>query len=205
VGPIERIESGAERAASALFAAAVAFAAYRLSTAAGVDQPLQYVAAGTGSLAFLPCVLGLRAAADGAGRFALPEFELRELEFAEAPEELLLTETVASAEELLLTERFAAGELLLTDSDRVDPVMAQADVAPLVLDDILAEIGPDARVVHLFDRKAMSKLTPGQLRSRISHHLANGAPPSAPSNPPAAPDASQALSEALAELRRSLR
>jgi hypothetical protein len=80
-------------------------------------------------------------------------------------------------------------------------------VEPLVLDDILAEIGSDARVVRLFDRNAMPApaLTPGQLQSRIADHLADGGPLSAPYNPPATNDASQALSAALAELRRSLR
>jgi hypothetical protein len=67
----------------------------------------------------------------------------------------------------------------------------------LVLDDILAEIGPDSRVVRLFDRKAMPP--PGQLGSRIDSHLDRRA------REPAGEDASQALSDALAELRRSLR
>ena len=106
-----------------------------------------------------------------------------------------------------MTERLVAEELLLTDGDRVGPAAARGDDQPLVLDDILAEIGPDARVVRLFDRKAMPapKLTPGQLQSRIADHLADGAPRFAPPNTPIAPDASQALSDALAELRRSLR
>ena len=54
----------------------------------------------------------------------------------------------------------------------------------LVLEDKLAEIGPDARVVRLF----------GPSQSHQSNH---------PGQVP--PDASQALSEALAELRRQLR
>ncbi len=206
-GLIEQIETGTERGASALFAAAVAYAAYWLSTAAGLDQLLPYCAAGTATLAYLPCLVVLRAAADGSARFALPEFALPEFEFFEAPEELLLTEPLAPAEELLLTEQLGAGELLLTDSDRVDPIVAREDVAPLMLNDILAEIGPDARVVHLFDRKAMPvpTLTPGQLQSRIADHLADAAPLVVPLNPLAPNDASHALSAALAELRRSLR
>ena len=68
---------------------------------------------------------------------------------------------------------------------------------PLVLDDILAEIGPDSRVVRLFDPTAMP--TPGQLRARIDRHLDEH-----DATAPLA-DASQALYEALAELRRSLR
>lgn len=68
---------------------------------------------------------------------------------------------------------------------------------PLVLDDILAEIGPDARVVRLFDPSAMP--TPGQLRARIDRHLEDCDPTAG------LVDASQALYDALAELRRSLR
>ena len=206
-GLIDRIETAAERGASALLAAAVAYAAYRVTTSAGLGQPLRYFAAGTGTLAFLPCLLLLRAAADGSGRFVLPEFALRDVEFPEAQQELLLTERVVATEELLLTEQLVPRELLLSDSDRVDAVEAQVDVEPLVLDDILAEIGSDARVVRLFDRKAMlaPTLTPGQLQSRIADHLADAAPLTAPYDPPATNDASQALSAALAELRRSLR
>ena len=63
-----------------------------------------------------------------------------------------------------------------------------------VLDDILAELGPDSRVVRLFDRSAMP--TPGQLQSRIDAHQSRSTAPN---------DASQQLSEALAQLRRSLR
>jgi hypothetical protein len=87
-------------------------------------------------------------------------------------------------------------ELLLTDADRV-PEEAPTRPDELLLDDVLARLGPDSRVVRLFDRAAMP--TPGELRARIDRHL-DGGRESAP-----APDASQALHEALAELRRSLR
>jgi hypothetical protein len=66
----------------------------------------------------------------------------------------------------------------------------------LILDDILAEIGPDSRVVRLFDPSAAP--TPGQLQARIDRHLDDGTQAAGP------PDASQALHDALAELRRSL-
>lgn len=83
-----------------------------------------------------------------------------------------------------------ADELLLTD------VLDRSAVdQPLLLDDILAELGPDARVVRLFDPAAMP--TAGQLKARIDRHL-DLAPPA-----PNVPDDSQALHEALAELRRS--
>ena len=68
---------------------------------------------------------------------------------------------------------------------------------PLELDDVLAEVGPGARVVRLFDVNAMP--TPGELRQRIDRHLGREAPPAA------SPDASQALIEALTQLRQSLR
>ena len=201
-GLIERIETGAGRGASALFAAAVGYAAYGVLTTAGVETPIGLAAAGAGALAYLPCSRMLRVGADRSARFLLPDFALCDFEFIQAPNELLLTDRVASADELLLTDRLtSADELVLTDSDRVNPGAEPADQSPLVLDDILAEIGPEARVVRLFDRRAMPVPgpTPGQLQLRIADHLGDGAPPSAPS------DASQALSAALAELRRSLR
>jgi hypothetical protein len=207
-GLIERIEGGADRGAAALFAAAVAFAAYRLILAAGVQPQLGFWAAGAGALAYLPCSRLLALAGDRAAPFVLPAFAIADPEFGELPEPLLLTDRFAAPVELLLTERLEpAGELVLTDAQRVVAVGPCAEEAPLVLDDILAEIGPEARVVRLFDRRAMPapELTPGQLQSRIADRLGNGAPLSAPFNMAEAPDASQALSAALAELRRSLR
>ena len=208
-GLIESVESGAERSASALFAAAVSYAAYELVATAGLQPQLALGAAGLGALAYFPCSRLLAIAGRRTPGFVLPHFPFPDFEFAEEPEELLLTERLAP-EELLLTDQLAPEELLLTDADRVGPPAGSGDQPPLVLDDILAEIGPDARVVRLFDRKAMSApaLTPGQLQSRIADHLADGAPLSAPSDRPAASnrsDDSQALSAALAELRRSLR
>jgi hypothetical protein len=79
---------------------------------------------------------------------------------------------------------------------------AEADVPDgspeLLLDDVLAELGPDSRVVRLFDPAAMP--TPAELQARIARHLGSARPGPAPEV-----DASQALHEALAELRRSLR
>jgi hypothetical protein len=195
-GLIGRFESGAERGAAALFAAAVAYAAYGLAVAAGADAPAALCAAAAGTLAYWPCSIAL--AARSGVSFDLPAFGLRAFEFIEPGEELLLTNRVAP-DELLLTDRVAAtGELVLTDADRAD--------APLVLDDILAALGPDARVVRLFDRRAMTAPpTPGQLHSRIAGYLGDEAPLHAPPEGPAASDASEALSAALAELRRSLR
>lgn len=89
-------------------------------------------------------------------------------------------------------EPVALSELVLTDTDRLHPDGDE----PLVLDDILAEIRPDSRVVRLFDPSAVP--TPGQLKDRIDRHLDEGTSPAAPE------DAAQALYEALAQLRRSL-
>ena len=89
-----------------------------------------------------------------------------------------------------------AAELILTDADRLEAPDKAAD-AELVLDDILAELGPDSRVVRLFDPAAMP--SPGQLKARIDRQLGQETPKTAP------PDASEALYDALAELRRSLR
>lgn len=82
-------------------------------------------------------------------------------------------------------------ELILTDADR----LVEQTSDELLLDDVLAELGPDSRVVRLFDPASMP--TPGELRARIDRHLNGGRP-----GPPA--DASQALHDALAELRRAL-
>lgn len=194
---IERIENGVARGASALFAAASGIAAYGLSTTSGLGPQVALGAAGAGAFAYLPCSRLLGVGRAKGSRAPLPEFVVCDFEFVDEPEELLLTERVSQRDELMLTDsdRISPGELLLTDSDRAD--------APLVLDDILAELGPDSRVVRLFDRKAMP--TAGQLQSRIDDHLRDGAPRFAPPDVAGPSDASQALSEALAELRRSLR
>ena len=194
---IDRIEIGVARGASALFAAASGFAAYGVSATSGLGPQVALGAAGAGALAYLPCSWLLGAGRAKGGRLPLHDFVVSDFEFIDEPEELLLTERVSQPDELELTDtdRIAPGELLLTEADRAD--------APLVLDDILAELGPDSRVVRLFDRKAMP--TAGQLQSRIDDHLRDGAPRSAPPDASAPSDASQALSAALAELRRSLR
>jgi hypothetical protein len=192
---VERIETGVERGASALFAVAVGYALYAALGALVIGPALGVCAAGAGALAFLPCSRILGAAGQRGASFELPAFELRSLEEFEAADELQLTDAdrLHPPDELLLTDadrRRPQDELILTDADRLD------GTEPLLLDDILAEIGSDARVVRLFDRKAMP--TPGQLHSRVAAHIGEAAPLDAPA------DAAHALSAALAELRRSL-
>lgn len=88
-------------------------------------------------------------------------------------------------------------ELLLTEAERIDEGHSPDADDELVLDDVLAELGEESRVVRLFDRSAMP--TPGQLRTRIDRHLNQAHAQEASS------DASEALHEALAKLRHSLK
>lgn len=195
---VDRIEIGVERGASALFAAAAGYAAYGFTTLAGVQPQLALVAAGAGALAYLPCSRMLSRVGRRHRPFEISLFADQNFEFADPSDELLLTERV-EPEEMLLTDRVDPDELLLSEDDRLD------SDAPLVLDDILAEMGPDSRVVRLFDRSSMPAATPGQLQERVAQHMKDGTASSAPSNLAGPSDASQALSAALAELRRSLR
>jgi len=131
--------------------------------------PSIVAAGGAAASALFIALLALRSIAPGDEAFPLAPFALAELEFEEFD------------------------ELLLTEADRVH---ASTDDDELVLDDILANLGEDSRVVRLFDASAMP--TPAQLRAQIDQHLTRQASREAP-------DASAALHEALAELRSSLR
>ena len=174
VRPIERIQIMSERAACALFAAAMAFALRRgLGGMLGRVQ-LDICAAFAGTISYLFCSHMLIGSSSDRPDFPMPAFEAAEFEPSQ-PDELQLTET----------------DML----HAADP--SASDQEPLVLDDILAQLGPNSRVVRLFDRSAMP--TPGHLKARIDVHLQQG------NSHFGGPDASQALSDALAELRRSLR
>ena len=177
-----RIETAVELLAAAAFAGAVGFAV-RMVVAA-VLAPMQALQAtgGAGALAFVIATLAIRLASSSRATFRSPAFAPVEFEPSES-DELILTDE----------DRLEANELVLGDADRLDGPPTEE---LLVLDDVLAEIGPDSRVVRLFDRKAMP--TAGQLKTKIDAHLRQG-------SAAAQPDASQALSDALAELRRSLR
>ena len=166
----KRIERGVDRVAAALFAAACAYAAFRW-LGSSLSSPLIAQAGGVGAVAYLLGFGMLSAVQPERERLPVPVFDVRDIE-PEAPSELLLTELLEPAEEV-------AEE-------------------PLVLDDVLAELAPDSRVVRLFDATAMP--TPGQLNARIETHLSA----SDRREPPECPDASQALHDALAQLRRSL-
>lgn len=187
-----RIETNVERAAAALFAGAVGCAAYALLSDFVSQPELAACAAAAAIMANLLSARSLSAAARRTPKFKVPVFNVGEIGI---DDELILTEADRlPAEELVLDEAdcIHPNELVLTECDRLGTASE-----PLILDNILAELGPDSRVVRLFDRKAMP--TAGQLKQRIDTHLEGGA-----ATVPAT-DASQALSDALAELRRSLR
>ena len=171
---LNRLESMVECGAAAIFGGAAGFACY-VALWGFTGQPERAAcAAAAAILANLLCTRGLQAWVASGPQFVVPAF-------AEIP--------IESHDVLLLTEAdMLQPELILTDADRLP---AQE---PLELDDILAELGPDSRVVRLFDPAKMP--TPGQLSSRIDAHQARSTD---------YPDASQQLSEALAELRLSLR
>jgi hypothetical protein len=170
--------SMAEVAAAAALGGACAFALASLLLAQGIVSTVPAASALTCGLVFLLAYAALARDASGAPHH---------LDFALEP--------------IPTFEAQPMGELLLTDADRLIEVYPEdsrgADGGELLLDDVLAVLRPDARVVRLFDVNALP--TPGQLQASIDRHLGSSGSRSAP------PDASEALHQALAELRRSLR
>lgn len=181
----ERIEAAVDRIAATLLAAATAYAFFRLITGVYPEPQLEAFTATAAVIAYLVCARALGKVKPEPRRFDLPAFELPPIQHSEF-DELLLTEA----------GEFHDDELVLTDADRFVPPEFEG-AGELVLQDILVELGPNSRVVRLFDPAAMP--TPGQLNTRIERHLGEG------SSTATAPDASQALYDALTELRRSLR
>lgn len=179
-GRAERIEAAIDKVAAVTFAAAVAFAFLKLLNGTIGQLQLGAYSAGAGAFAYLVCARALRRVGPAVQAFRMAEFDIPPIDETQL-------------EELLLIERV---ELVLTEADRLQPIEPNAS-GELVLDDILAELGPDSRVVRLFDPAAMP--TPGQLNAKIERHLGEASSQAAPS------DASQALYDALNALRRSLR
>ena len=170
----------AEVGAAAALGGACALAVAKLLLANGIVSGVAAVSAFTCGLVFVLAHAALARVAERA-HHSLAAFALEPIPCAE-------------------TEDALRGELLLTDADRLidhgEP-SGGADAGELLLDDILAELAPDARVVRLFDVNAMP--TPGELQASIDRHLKTCSSGFTP------PDASEALHQALAELRRSLR
>ena len=183
----ERIEAFVDHGAAAVLGAAVALVLFVLLPGVVAQQGRISAAAFCAIVVYWIAAKALRKVGTRKPQFVLRPFEFPELQL-EPVEELVLTD----ADRLKHTIAQLSDELLLTDADRLHPTGDE-----LVLDDILAELGPDSRVVRLFDPAAMP--TAGQLNARIEQHLRGIPSPAAPQ------DASQALYEALNELKRSLR
>ena len=171
-GSAIRIEKGLDRSASVLFGAAAAYACW-----AWLSPTLERLTATAAAGAIFAAAYSVTVRALGAVQPKKAR-RLRVFDVREVGPGILTEEPAAEPEE-----------------PAFDPEDPEVDADALVLDDILAKLAPDSRVVRLFDKDAMP--TPAQLRARIEDHLDMGASSSA--------DASQALHEALAELRRSLR
>jgi hypothetical protein len=163
-----RVEKGFDRMAAAAFAAACAYAAYAWFGAEAGDPMAVAETAAAGLMAYVVAARGLSAVQPKPPRLPVPIFDVRQV------------------------EPYDDGAHSIPEA--IEPAEAEPDDA-LLLDDILAALEPDSRVVRLFDPAAMP--TAGELQSRIDRHLEGSAERNA--------DASQALHDALAELRRSIR
>lgn len=160
-------------ASAAALAGAIGFAAFHTVEDFATQPGLSGFTVGVAGLAFLLCGRVLDRVGTNEPRFNVPIFDIGAV------------------------RPFEPDELVLTDADRLSPVQPGSGAEePLELVDILHEIGPEARVVRLFDPAAMP--TPGQLKARIDRHLGGKVPPAASA------DASQALVDAFTELRQSL-
>jgi hypothetical protein len=168
---VTRIEKNVDRAASALFALACGYAAFVWFRATASRPVAEAESAAAAAASFWISASLLKAVRPRSRKLPVPVFDVRDVEPMDANGEGVT----------------------------MQPQSAQAERAEeaLLLDDILAELGPESRVVRLFDPAAMP--TPGQLQSRIERHLDRH--PSAEQSS----EATQALHDALAELRRSFR
>lgn len=183
-----RIEKTLDRMASALFASACGFAA-KLWFAGELDTPVLWpvlwaATAAAAALAYLLSTRALGSVRPEAPRLRVPIFHVSEVEPMDQQE--------AFPEDL--REPQGPAELLLTDRAEDRP---RAGEEPLLLDDILAGLEPNSRVVRLFDPSAMpAHKEPGS---------STGGPFETEASKAQTRDAAKALHDALDELRRSLR
>ncbi|MGZ2411731.1 hypothetical protein ACUXST_001128 [Sphingomonas sp. F9_3S_D5_B_2] len=190
----DRIEHWMDAAAALLFALAAA-GCCRILSGSTVKAAIVALAG------LCACYLLLRRVRPEQRKFQVADFPVG-IVLRTAVDELLLTEEYRSPPTYQVPALYhspAQYETPKTEAARkVDAAPAMVPVAAeeLVLDDVLAEMGEDSRVVRLFDRAAMP--TPGELQARIARHIDS-------SEQPGLPDASNALHEALNELRRALR
>lgn len=162
-----------EFAPAAIFGSAVAFAS---ATYLALPQfSMTPLAAGAAALGGAWLALGKFGSPKG--RFVLSEFEQPVVEY----EQSSLGELLEQADVAGIVEQLGSFD-------------EQPASEELVLDDVLAAVESDSRVVRLFEPND----TAGEMRARIEDHLR-----SSPRQTP--PDATQELHDALAALRRSLR
>lgn len=111
----------------------------------------------------------------------------------------LLLRKAGSARKDILLPVFdvPAFEPEVTDELLLTPEMMADAANVLILEDILARLGPESRVVRLFEQPKLPAA--GELKADIDRDLRKASEGPNPS------DASQALHDALAELRKSLR
>jgi hypothetical protein len=169
-GSAAKIEKNIDLVAATLFAAACGYATHGWLAETAVPPALAIESAVAIVLAFLLSSRVLIAVRPEPRRLPVSIFDVRDVGPIEEPE-------------LLLTHVFEPSPTDYGDA--------------LVLDDILAKLSSDSRVVRLFDPAAMP--TASELKSRIDRHL-DGEASAAQTT-----DATQALHEALAELRRAIR
>lgn len=125
-GWAQSIEASIDRAASGLFAMAVAYASWILLPDAFVTLRRGAAAALVAAAGYALVLRILSAIQPEARRLPVPVFDVREMEPIES-------------DALLLTERYEPS----------------ASEEPLILDDVLGALAPDSRVVRLFDPAAM--------------------------------------------------
>ena len=158
---------------AAIFGSAVAFA----SATYLAQPPVSVAPIAAGAAALGGVWLALSRFASPRRQFALTDFEQIPVEY----ELSSLGELLEQADVAGIVEQLgASAERTATEE--------------LVLDDVLAAVEEDSRVVRLFEPND----TAGEMHARIEDHLR-----SAPRQTP--PDATQELHDALAALRRSLR
>jgi len=178
-----RIEKAVDHSASALFGLACGYAT-NLWFAGELTKPMLGAATlASAAFAYLLSTRALGAVHPQLPRLKVPIFDVREVGPMEFAEPTAADEAEPDLDELLLTEPLETAQ--------------GTGEEPLLLDDVLAELGSSSRVVRLFDPSAMPSA--GELKSRFDDHL--GSEISAAQSH----DATKALHDALADLRRSLR
>jgi hypothetical protein len=162
-----------EFAPAAIFGTAVGFATSLLTAL----PPFDVTPVASGGAAFGAMWLGLHKFGSRGPQFAITDFEEPEMHIELSP----VGELLEQADVVAIVEQLGAA----FPSEK-------PPVEELELDDVLAAVEADSRVIQLFEPAD----TAGEMQARIDRHL---------KAPRQVPDATQELHDALAALRRSLR